>query len=118
MPATTVLDMATRNGAKALGWEDDIGSLEVGKKADIIALDLHQVSNMLPAQTAQPSYEQLASAIVYATQAAQVRWTLVDGEMVARDGKALKIPAKAVSAAAVHRAQREIFARVQKLEQA
>ena len=38
LPARQVFSMATKNGAEALGWEDEIGCLEVGKKADIILL--------------------------------------------------------------------------------
>ena len=44
LPAGTVLRMATRNGAKALGWEGKIGELSPGKLADIIVVDFDQAS--------------------------------------------------------------------------
>jgi 5-methylthioadenosine/S-adenosylhomocysteine deaminase len=47
MPVQTVLDMATRGSAVALGWADEIGSLEKGKAADFCALSLDE-SNMQP----------------------------------------------------------------------
>jgi len=116
LPATQVLDMATRHGARALGWEAEIGSLEVGKKADLIALDLDQPNNFLPYQPqGQLDYAQLASAIVYASQPVHVKWTLVDGEMVALEGRALKIPSRDLEPTRIRDIQRKVLERVQSL---
>ncbi|MBF2053005.1 MAG: 5'-deoxyadenosine deaminase [Candidatus Sericytochromatia bacterium] len=118
LPAGEVLDMATRNGAKALGWQNEIGSLEPGKKADIIALDLDQPSNFLPYSPDEtPGYAQIASAIVYGAQPANVRWTMVDGDMVALDGRALKIPSRDLEPVRVRDAQRKLLERVKNLAQ-
>lgn len=118
MPAPQILDMATRNGARVLNWFDQIGSLESGKKADLFAVDLWSPSNLMPpASGSLPSLEQIASALVYATRPAQVAWTLVDGVMVARRGRALKIPRQALSPANIHAAQRQILARRAEFEQ-
>ncbi|MGE0616200.1 MAG: 5'-deoxyadenosine deaminase [Bacteriovoracia bacterium] len=100
MRAQTVLDMATRNGARALNWFDHIGSIEVGKKADLIALDLNQPENLALVRTAggraAANPEALASAIVYSAQPAHVRWTMVDGRTLYRNGKVLTISAKSL----------------------
>ena len=89
LPAQMVLDMATRDGAKALGWDQDIGSLEVGKKADIVVLDLNQPENMAPGLTKNGKIDSdaLASVIVYSTQAHHVKMTIVDGKVVYSNGK-------------------------------
>ncbi len=90
MKALEVLDMATREGARALNWFDDIGSLEVGKKADIIAVDLNTPINMLsPSAAGNP--EAYASSIVYSTSPAQLRWTMVDGKMLYSKQRVLTI---------------------------
>lgn len=112
MPARDVLDMATRNGALALGLQDEIGSIEVGKKADLVALDLNQPANFLPYHSEElPSHDQLASAIVYASQPSHVKWTMVDGEMVALDGRALRIPARDLEPRRVRDIQRKLLKR-------
>ncbi len=117
LPAQEVLDMATRNGAKALGWFDTIGSLEVGKAADIVALDLNQVCNLAPhADTVDA--QALTSAIVYASGPDHVRWTLVDGEKVAENGKALRIPEAALQPARVRQVQQDLLARAKELNHA
>jgi cytosine/adenosine deaminase-related metal-dependent hydrolase len=70
--------MATMGGARALDLDDRIGSLEVGKKADIIIIDAHAV-NM------QPMHNPYAS-IAFAAYPENVRTVIVDGQMVVQDG--------------------------------
>jgi cytosine/adenosine deaminase-related metal-dependent hydrolase len=79
MPAATVLELATLGGARALGLEAEIGSIEVGKCADVVVLDL-------AAPHAQPEDADLISRIVYSAGPADVRHVIVDGRMVVRDG--------------------------------
>ena len=90
MPAMTVLDMATRNGAKALGWFDQIGSIEVGKKADLVALDLNGPLNTVPERKLLCP-EAIASSIVYSTQPTHISWTMVDGKVLYKNGETLTI---------------------------
>lgn len=112
MPAARVLDMATLNGAKALGLEHEIGSIEPGKKADLIAIDLNLPANFLPYHKDEiPGYEQVASAIVYASQPSHVKWTMVDGELVALEGRALRIPARDLEPRRVRDVQRKLIKR-------
>ena len=77
MPARTVLDMATRGGAAAMG--SDGGVLAVGRPADCIALDL-SAPNMQPLFNA-------ASHAVYAATGMEVGLTMVAGEVLYRDGR-------------------------------
>ena len=79
MRAQEVLDMATLGGARALGWIQDIGSIEVGKKADLVAVDLASLEN---AAASPDDAEALASALVYSTAPRHVRWTMVDGRVL------------------------------------
>ena len=65
MPAETVLEMATQGGARVLGMEAEIGSLEAGKKADVIVVDLNRPH-------LQPVYN-VVSHLVYAATGADVR---------------------------------------------
>ncbi|MHC1741637.1 MAG: amidohydrolase [Syntrophobacteraceae bacterium] len=73
-PAREVLAMATRDGARAIGWGDAIGSLEVGKQADLVALELRQ-----PHLT--PLYDPI-SALVTCARGSDVRHAWVAGMMV------------------------------------
>jgi cytosine/adenosine deaminase-related metal-dependent hydrolase len=79
MPAARVLELATLGGARALGLQSEIGSIEVGKCADLIALDLD-------GPHAQPDGADLVSRIVYSATAADVRHVIVAGRVVVRDG--------------------------------
>jgi 5-methylthioadenosine/S-adenosylhomocysteine deaminase len=83
MPANVVLEMATLGGAKVLGLEREVGSLEVGKKADIIILDLHRPH-------LQPIYN-IVSHLVYSATGADVRDVIIDGKLVMQNRKLLTI---------------------------
>jgi 5-methylthioadenosine/S-adenosylhomocysteine deaminase len=107
MPAMEVLDMATRNGAKALNWFDQIGSIEIGKKADLVALDLTGPLNTVPHHQ-QLSAEAIASSVVYSSQPAQIAWTMVDGRVLYRNGKTLTISRSSLMQQ-VQRAQKVIL---------
>lgn len=72
IPAAQALRMATIEGAKALGLEDQIGSIEIGKRADVIVVDLSRAHTT-------PHTSQLESAIVYSAQSADVRHVVIDG---------------------------------------
>lgn len=82
-PAREVLAMATLQGAVALGLGDRIGSIECGKKADLIALDLRQ-----PHLT--PLYDPI-SHLVYSARGSDVRQVWVDGRQLVRDGRLLTV---------------------------
>lgn len=77
LPATQMLRLATLGGAKALGLDADIGSLEVGKKADLVMLDLN-AANLTPV-TVDEQGGSLLWNLVYAASAANVHSVWVDG---------------------------------------
>ena len=74
MPAEKVLEMATTQGAKALSWEDEIGSIEVGKKADLSIINLKKPHLC-------PMYNE-ASHLVYAAKASDVETVIINGRIV------------------------------------
>ena len=79
LPATSALRMATYNGARALGMENDIGSLEVGKLADMVALNLGDLR-------ARPIYDP-CSQVVYSSHRDQIREVWVGGQHVVQNGQ-------------------------------
>jgi 5-methylthioadenosine/S-adenosylhomocysteine deaminase len=81
MPAETVLRLATVNGAHALGLGHEIGSIEVGKKADLTMLRLDR------ARSAALPHQSVASQIVYSLSAGDVDTVVVDGNVVVADGR-------------------------------
>lgn len=103
LPASRALALATRGGARALGLEDRIGSLEVGKRADlaVVAIDTPHA-----APTVDPY-----SAIVYAARSADVRHVAVDGRLLVSDGALLHLDAADVVHESIQRA-RQVFARL------
>lgn len=110
MRAQEVLDMATRDGARALGCWDQVGSIEVGKRADLIALDLGRPENSIPAHLVRAglaSSEAIASSVVYSSQPAHLRWTMVDGRVLFQDGDVVTLPARRLMPR-VQKAQTEI----------
>jgi 5-methylthioadenosine/S-adenosylhomocysteine deaminase len=83
VPAGRALRMATIDGARALGLADEIGSIEVGKRADVIIVDLDRLS-LTPAP-------EIISALVYSAQPADVRTSIIDGQIVMRDGELMTL---------------------------
>jgi 5-methylthioadenosine/S-adenosylhomocysteine deaminase len=81
--AVQVAGMATKGGAAALGMIDEVGTLESGKKADLVVIDLNQ-----PHLT--PMYEP-CSHLVYAARGADVRDAVIDGKVVMRQRQLLTI---------------------------
>jgi cytosine/adenosine deaminase-related metal-dependent hydrolase len=88
VPAETVLEMATINGARALGLEHEIGSLEVGKKADLVVIDLNRLHTT-------PSLNPI-STLVYAATGGEVDTVVVDGQIVVKQGQLLTMDEKEV----------------------
>lgn len=74
LPAYEVLEMATINGAKALGIDHLVGSLEIGKRADVILLDLKK-PHMYPLHN-------LMSSLVYSVNSSDVKTVIVDGKIL------------------------------------
>jgi 5-methylthioadenosine/S-adenosylhomocysteine deaminase len=79
LPANRVLRMATIDGAKALGLDSEIGTLETGKKADLSAVRLNRLHST-------PS-SNIVSSLVYSAEADDVDTVIIDGELVMNDGK-------------------------------
>ena len=79
VPAKEILRMATLCGAKALGWEEEIGSLTPGKLADLIALDLTDIG------WGPRGAQDLYTAIVYAISGMHVTDVMVDGNWLLQD---------------------------------
>jgi 5-methylthioadenosine/S-adenosylhomocysteine deaminase len=86
LDARTVLRMATINGAEVLGLQDKIGSLEEGKEADIIMVDIDQ-PHLVP-------FYNVYSLLVYAADGADVDTVMVAGKVVMRNKKLLTIDEK------------------------
>ena len=81
--ANEAIKMATINGAKALGLESIIGSIEKNKKADLVAIDLNSIEN-------QPIYNPLTT-LVYSSSRSDVSYVWIDGEIKFKDKKLVKI---------------------------
>ena len=78
LPARHIVDMATMGGAKTLGWQHEMGTLEPGKRANIILVDQNDFP-VLP--SSDP-----ATNVVYSHSARDVIMTIVDGEILFEDG--------------------------------
>jgi 5-methylthioadenosine/S-adenosylhomocysteine deaminase len=85
MDSWTVLEMATRGGARAMGLDETVGSLEPGKQADLIAVRL-DTPRMTPLFTSG-QYTNVHHNLVHAVRGSDVDLTMVAGDVVVRDGK-------------------------------
>jgi 5-methylthioadenosine/S-adenosylhomocysteine deaminase len=88
LSAETVIRMATLDGARALGLDGEIGSIEAGKQADLILID-----------TRKPHLSPIhhpASAVVYAAKGSDVQTVMVAGRMVVKERRVLTIDVEEV----------------------
>lgn len=97
MPPETLLGMMTIEAAQVLGMADQIGSLEVGKRADVICVDLRKPH-------VGPVHD-LAQSLMFYSSSADVRDVIVDGKVLLRNGKATLVD----EAAVLDRARREAY---------
>ena len=101
LPATAAVEMATIRGARALGMDKEIGSLEPGKRADLISIRLDRPN-------AVPLYN-VYSQMVYALKGSDVEDVMVDGKLLVKDAQPLTLNAAEIEAKA-----REYRAQVEK----
>lgn len=85
MSAEKVLEMATIDGARAVGLEKEIGSLEVGKKADLVIFDPLESPKAIPMHNP-------VSTLVYSASLKNITGVMVDGRMVMENGIILTVP--------------------------
>lgn len=83
MPATSVLEMATINGARAMGIQSEVGSIEVGKRADLVLVDLKK-PHLVP-------HRNIVSSMVYSAVGSDVDTVLVGGRVLLHGGIALTL---------------------------
>jgi 5-methylthioadenosine/S-adenosylhomocysteine deaminase len=97
LPANQVLRMATIDGARALGLDAEIGSLEVGKRADVAVVSLDRLHTSPEAE--------IVSSLVYAAEAGDVRSVVIDGRVVMGDRELLSIDERETVAEANEQAE-------------
>ena len=88
--AQEAFEMATIRGARALHLEKEIGSIEKGKRADLVIVDLDDIN--------QTPYYNIYSDLVYATKAGDVRTVIIEGRVVMRDRKLLTLNEETIKA--------------------
>lgn len=91
MKAPEMLRMATINGAKSLNMEDEIGSIEVGKSADIILVDVF-TPNLQPIYwNKQEDETNLLWNLVFSSRGSDINTVMVQGNILLKDGRATKV---------------------------
>jgi cytosine/adenosine deaminase-related metal-dependent hydrolase len=94
LPARALVEMATIDGARCLNWEKEIGSLEIGKKADLVAIDI-DTPHAYP-----PNIGDIYAQFVYAARSSDVRLTMIDGRICFENGYVMKMDVDATIAQA------------------
>ncbi len=94
LSAPAIVEMATIDGARCLNWDDEIGSLEIGKKADLVAINL-DAPHVYPVQ-----HENIYAQIVYAAKSSDVQLTMIDGRICYERGEIANMDAAATLASA------------------
>jgi len=82
LTAAQIFRMATENGARAIGFGDEIGSIEVGKRADLVVLDYERLSGPYLSPEISP-----VDALVYRAKSGDVTATMVEGRVVYANGR-------------------------------
>ncbi len=106
-PAWQMLRLCTIDAARALGMEDEIGSLREGKRADVILIDLN-APGLAPVVTYP--FRNIVANLVYSARGSEVRTSIIDGNIVMEDGVILTRDEKAIVREA-NEAARELAAR-------
>jgi len=88
--AEEAFEMATIRGARALHLEKEIGSIEKGKRADLVVVDLNELN--------QTPFYNIYSNLVYATKADDVRTVIIEGRVVMRDRRLLTLNEETIKA--------------------
>ncbi|KAJ9554573.1 hypothetical protein OSB04_018618 [Centaurea solstitialis] len=96
LPAESILKMATVNGAKAVLWEKDIGSLEVGKKADMIVIN--------PSSWSMVPMHDCISSLVYCLRSENVVSVMCNGHWIMKDKKIMNVDEAEIISMAKHAA--------------
>jgi cytosine/adenosine deaminase-related metal-dependent hydrolase len=89
IPAEVALEMATINGARALGLEEEVGSLEVGKKADFVVMDPYGRGGLGAAPWSDDCFDHAVSpvtTVVHGCTGRDVDMTVVNGDILVEDG--------------------------------
>ena len=89
LPAKRVLRMANIDGARALGLDHEIGSIEIGKKADLTIINLRELHS-------SPRPEEITSTLIYSAVPADVLSVLVDGKFLMKDRQLQTLDEKTV----------------------
>lgn len=109
LPAWETLKLGTKGGSEVLGLEDCVGTLEEGKKADLITVDLKKL-NMTP--SVDTPFSNFIPNLVYSTTGYEVDNVIVNGEEVIRDNKFVSIDEEKIRRKAEKRAEK-IFKRAE-----
>ena len=88
--AQEAFEMATIRGARALHLDKEVGSIEKGKRADLVMVDLDALN--------QTPYYNIYSDLVYATKAGDVRTVIIEGRVVMRDRRLLTLNEETIKA--------------------
>lgn len=99
LPAMRVLQMATIEGAKALGLSGEIGSLETGKRADVIVVNVQTLHSL-------PQAFDIESSIVYSAGAEDVQTVIIDGRLIMHDRLLQTMDEKEIAREAQEEAER------------
>ena len=90
LPAEEILKLGTIGGAKAMRWDDEIGTLEVGKKADLILVDINK-AHFAP-------WNNTVSDLVYSAQGSDVKTTIVNGKVLMKNYEVLTMDVEKIMA--------------------